>query len=101
MAFTSGHTGAQLEQAVTNALALASTLTLVTIGEQSYNVLWEIAPTSVNQVYGLSVNPVTGKLCRIYNNKGTYTVENYSPKSYVPKVTDDNTLQFVLEGTDS
>lgn len=100
MAFTSSHTGAQIEQSVTNALALASTLTTVVINGQTYNVLWEIAPTSSNQVYGLSVNPDTGKLYRIYNNKGTYSAEAYSPNSYVPSVS-DTTLQFTLGNIDS
>lgn len=47
----------------------------VTISSVSYHVWWPTAPTSSNQVYGLSMKD--GKLYQIYNNKGTYTARPY------------------------
>ena len=47
----------------------------VTVSSKSYHTYWPIAPTSSNQVYGVSITD--GKLYQIYNNKGTYTVRSY------------------------
>lgn len=47
----------------------------VTVSSKSYHTYWPIAPTSSNQVYGVSITD--GKLYQIYNNKGTYSVRSY------------------------
>lgn len=49
----------------------------VTISSVTYHTYWEVAPTSSNQVYGVAVHPTSGKLCRIYNNKGSYSMQLY------------------------
>ena len=47
----------------------------VTVSSVTYHTWWPVAPTSSNQVYGLSI--YNGRLYRVYNNKGTYSVQNY------------------------
>ena len=47
----------------------------VTISSTSYHTYWPTAPTSSNQVYGISITG--GKLYQIYNNKGTYSARSY------------------------
>lgn len=53
-----------------------ATETDVTIDSQAYHTWWPVAPTSSNQVFGLSMR--NGTLYRIYNNKGTYTAQSYA-----------------------
>lgn len=47
----------------------------VTVSSVTYHTWWPVAPTSSNQVYGLSI--YNGRLYRIYNNKGTYSAQAY------------------------
>ena len=47
----------------------------VTVSSVTYHTWWPTAPTSSNQVYGLSI--YNGRLYRVYNNKGTYSVQEY------------------------
>ena len=47
----------------------------VTVSSVTYHTWWPVAPTSSNQVYGLSI--YNGRLYRVYNNKGTYSVQAY------------------------
>ena len=47
----------------------------VSVGGVTYHTWWPTAPTSSNQVYGLSI--YNGKLYQVYNNKGTYSVRSY------------------------
>ena len=49
----------------------------VKVDGTSYHTYWKIPPTSSNQVYGLAVHPNNGKLYRVYNNKGSYSVYGY------------------------
>lgn len=49
----------------------------VTVSSVTYHTYWKVAPTSSNQVYGVAVHPTNGRLYRIYNNKGTYSVTAY------------------------
>jgi hypothetical protein len=63
-----------------------ATETDVTISSVTYHTLWPVAPTSSNQVYGISING--GRLFRIYNNKGAYSVQAYdkdSDTTYTPQ----------------
>jgi len=53
-----------------------STYDNITVDSIDYAVIWRIAPTSSNQVYGLGIDKNTGRLYQIYNNKGTYSVSN-------------------------
>lgn len=52
-----------------------ATSTYVTIDLTTYLTYWPVAPTDSNQVYGLSIS--NGRLFRIYNNNGTYSVQAY------------------------
>jgi len=52
-----------------------ATETDVTVSSVTYHTWWPVAPTSSNQVYGLSI--YNGRLYRIYNNKGTYSAQAY------------------------
>jgi hypothetical protein len=52
-----------------------ATDTDVTVSSVTYHTWWPVAPTSSNQVYGLSI--YNGRLYRIYNNKGTYSAQAY------------------------
>ena len=47
----------------------------VTVSSVTYHTWWPVAPTSSNQVYGLSI--YNGRLYRVYNNKGSYSVQAY------------------------
>ena len=47
----------------------------VTVSSVTYHTWWPVAPTSSNQVYGLSI--YNGRLYRVYNNKGSYSVQEY------------------------
>ena len=63
-----------------------ATETDVTISNVTYHTMWPVAPTSSNQVYGISIN--NGRLFRIYNNKGAYSVQAYdkdSDTTYTPQ----------------
>lgn len=63
-----------------------ATETDVTISNVTYHTMWPVAPTSSNQVYGISING--GRLFRIYNNKGAYSVLAYdkdSDTTYTPQ----------------
>ena len=63
-----------------------ATETDVTISNVTYHTMWPVAPTSSNQVYGISING--GRLFRIYNNKGTYSAQAYdkdSDTTYTPQ----------------
>ena len=51
--------------------------TNVTIDGTTYKTFWVIAPTSSNQVYGIANHPTNGRLFKIYNNQGTYSVIPY------------------------
>ena len=93
--FTSSYTGQQMEDALKNAISLATTVTQVTIDSTTYNVLWEVTPTSGNDVYGLAVHPTDGKLYRIRNNHGTYSAQVYGAGGGVEASVDQNgTLNF-------
>lgn len=63
-----------------------ATETDVTISNVTYHTMWPVAPTSSNQVYGISIN--NGRLFRIYNNKGAYSALAYdkdSDTTYTPQ----------------
>ncbi len=62
----------------------------VTVSNIKFHTYWQVAPTSSNQVYGFAVHPNTGKLYRVYNDKGTYSVYGYD--------TDTNTT-YSFDGT--
>ena len=59
--------------AATTGTASSDTYDNITISGQTYAVLWKIAPTSTNQVYGIGLDSTTGRIYQIYNNKGTYS----------------------------
>ena len=48
-------------------------ISTVTISGSTYHVLWQTAPTSSNQVYGIGLLDNSGRIYRIYNNKGSYS----------------------------
>lgn len=61
----------------TNTFGNFAAVTDVTVSNIKFHTYWNIAPTSSNQVYGFAVHPTNGKLYRVYNNKGTYSVYGY------------------------
>ena len=61
----------------TNTFGNFAAVTDVTVSNIKFHTYWQVAPTSSNQVYGFAVHPNTGKLYRIYNNKGAYSVYGY------------------------
>lgn len=74
----------------TNTFGNFAAVTDVNVDGTIYHTYWKIAPTSSNQVYGFAVHPTTGKLYRVYNNKGSYSVYSYD--------TDTNTT-YSFDGT--
>ena len=74
----------------TNTFGNFAAVTDVTISNIKFHTYWQVAPTSSNQVYGLAVHPTTGKLYRVYNNKGAYSEYSYD--------TDTNTT-YSFDGT--
>ena len=74
----------------TNTFGNFAAVTDVTVSNIKFHTYWQVAPTSSNQVYGFAVHPTTGKLYRVYNNKGTYSVYGYD--------TDTNTT-YSFDGT--
>lgn len=74
----------------TNTFGNFAAVTDVTISSVVYHTYWKVAPTSSNQVYGFAAHPNTGKLYRVYNNKGSYSVYSYD--------TDTNTT-YSFDGT--
>lgn len=74
----------------TNTFGNFAAVTDVNVDGTIYHTYWKIAPTSSNQVYGFAVHPNTGKLYRVYNNKGSYSVYSYD--------TDTNTT-YSFDGT--
>lgn len=61
----------------TNTFGNFAAATDVTVSNVKYRAYWQVAPTSANQVYGFAVHPTNGRLYRIYNDKGTYSVRVY------------------------
>lgn len=61
----------------TNTFGNFAAVTDVTVSNIKFHTYWQVAPTSSNQVYGFAVHPNTGKLYRVYNNKGSYSVYAY------------------------
>ena len=61
----------------TNTFGNFAAVTDVTVSNIKFHTYWQVAPTSSNQVYGFAVHPNTGKLYRVYNNKGSYSVYSY------------------------
>ena len=61
----------------TNTFGNFAAVTDVTVSNIKFHTYWQVAPTSSNQVYGFAVHPTTGKLYRVYNNKGAYSVYGY------------------------
>ena len=61
----------------TNTFGNFAAVTDVNVDGKIYHTYWKIAPTSSNQVYGFAVHPTNGKLYRVYNNKGSYSVYGY------------------------
>lgn len=61
----------------TNTFGNFAAVTDVTVSNIKFHTYWQVAPTSSNQVYGLAVHPTNGKLYRVYNNKGSYSVYGY------------------------
>lgn len=74
----------------TNTFGNFAAVTDVTVSNIKFHTYWQVAPTSSNQVYGFAVHPTTGKLYRVYNNKGTYSIYGYD--------TDTNTT-YSFDGT--
>lgn len=74
----------------TNTFGNFAAVTDVTVSNIKFHTYWQVAPTSSNQVYGFAVHPTTGKLYRVYNNKGAYSVYSYD--------TDTNTT-YSFDGT--
>lgn len=74
----------------TNTFGNFAAVTDVTVSNIKFHTYWKVAPTSSNQVYGFAVHPNTGKLYRVYNNKGDYSVYGYD--------TDTNTT-YSFDGT--
>lgn len=74
----------------TNTFGNFAAVTDVNVDGTIYHTYWKVAPTSSNQVYGFAVHPTNGKLYRVYNNKGSYSVYGYD--------TDTNTT-YSFDGT--
>lgn len=74
----------------TNTFGNFAAVTDVTVSNIKFHTYWQVAPTSSNQVYGFAVHPTNGKLYRVYNNKGAYSVYSYD--------TDTNTT-YSFDGT--
>lgn len=74
----------------TNTFGNFAAVTDVTVSNIKFHTYWQVAPTSSNQVYGFAVHPTYGKLYRVYNNKGSYSVYSYD--------TDTNTT-YSFDGT--
>lgn len=50
-----------------------STYDNITVSTVEYAVLWHVAPTAENQVYGYGMHKATGRLYQIYSNQGIYS----------------------------
>ena len=74
----------------TNTFGNFAAVTDVNVDSTIYHTYWKVAPTSSNIVYGFAVHPTNGKLYRVYNNKGSYSVYSYD--------TDTNTT-YSFDGT--
>lgn len=74
----------------TNTFGNFAAVTDVTVSNIKFHTYWKVAPTSSNQVFGFAVHPTNGKLYRVYNNKGSYSVYSYD--------TDTNTT-YSFDGT--
>ena len=74
--YTSVHTGAQVDNAVTKALPLDEFAYYedYTINNKTYHILWKVRPTNNNTVYGLSVDPNTGQDIKFKSVNNVYTI---------------------------
>lgn len=65
----------------TNTFGNFAAVSDVIVGGITYHTYWTIAPTSTNTVYGFAVQPTSGRLVRICNDKGTYAARLYDQDS--------------------
>lgn len=49
----------------------------VEIDSVFYKAFWPVKPTNDNQVYGFGFNPYDGHAIRIFNDHGTYSIQEY------------------------
>lgn len=49
----------------------------LTIDSITYATFWPIEPTEENRVYGFGFDPSDGHVVRIFNDRGTYSVQEY------------------------
>lgn len=79
--FKSSWTGQQIEQAITDALAVAEYTSYEAIEGVTYHVIWKVTPTAQNVVYGLATSPVDGQLYRFKSDKGVISFESFAPNN--------------------
>ena len=65
--YTSTYTGQQVEAAIARALPLDTfaIATDTTISSVTYHILWKVAPTASNTVFGITIHPTTGALYEV------------------------------------
>lgn len=81
--FTSAYTGQQVESAIKKALPLESFehVSDEVINGKVFHVLWKVTPTASNQVSGFTVHPETGRICEVFSNQKTLTLNRYMTES--------------------
>lgn len=74
--YDSNYTGTQIDEGVGKSLPLDTfaSATNETIGGKQYHILWKVAPTNSNTVYGVAVDPTTGSLIKIKSANNTKSV---------------------------
>ena len=96
--YTSSYTGQQVEAAIARALPLDTfaSATDETIGGVTYHILWKVAPTGSNTVYGFTIHPTTGELYSAKSASGTKTVAKVLNTT---QLISDNDVDAVVAGT--
>jgi hypothetical protein len=80
----SSYTGTDVENAITKALQLDSfeSQSSEVIDGINFHILWKVAPTTSNTVYGLAIHPQTGELLKVKSANNAISFTNYSTISF-------------------
>lgn len=97
--FTSSYTGQNIENAIARALQLDTFEYQNTevINEQAFHVLWKVKPTNENQVNGIAIHPVSGKLVNVISINGSISTCGYLTDG-AEFINALSNLTFVIDG---
>lgn len=68
--------------------------TTETINNTTFQVFWQIAPTTDNEVVGFAIHPDSGQLCEVTSAEGYSTATSVKPLGTTSATVEGDTLIF-------